>query len=48
MDCIYRRFYFSVLLGEKMIFEDGGITSLYFEFTEWSHQIKLLKIKRSI
>ena len=38
-----RRFYFSVLLAEKMIFEDGGITSLYFEFTEWSHQIKLLQ-----
>ncbi|MDO4189451.1 MAG: Gfo/Idh/MocA family oxidoreductase [Lachnospiraceae bacterium] len=35
-----RRFYPSVLTAEKIIAEDGGITSVNFEFTEWSHLIE--------
>lgn len=38
-----RRFYSSVLEAEKMIEEDGGVTSFNFEFTEWSHVIEPLK-----
>ena len=34
-----RRFHASTLQAEKMVSEDGGITSLHFEFTEWSHRI---------
>lgn len=34
-----RRFYSSVLHAEKIIKEDGGITSCNFEFTEWIDQI---------
>jgi len=37
-----RRFYSSVLQAEKIIKEDGGITSFHFEFTEWSHVIEKL------
>ncbi|MFR7464869.1 MAG: hypothetical protein ACLUVG_07630 [Phocaeicola vulgatus] len=36
-----RRFYSSVLAAEKIIAEDGGITSFNFEFTEWAHVIEL-------
>jgi len=35
-----RRFYQSVLTAEKLIQEDGGLKSLFFEFTEWSHSIE--------
>jgi predicted dehydrogenase len=38
-----RRFYASVLHAEKLIQQDGDITSFHFEFTEWSHQIRNLK-----
>lgn len=38
-----RRFYASVLAAEKIIRQDGGVTSFSFEFTEWSHVIKTLK-----
>jgi len=34
-----RRFYAATLEAEKIIKEDGGVTSFIFEFTEWSHQI---------
>ena len=38
-----RRFYSSVFAAEKIILEDGGLTSMHFEFTEWSHVISPLK-----
>lgn len=38
-----RRFYSSVLAAEKIIEEDGGLTSLQYEFTEWSHVIAPLQ-----
>lgn len=34
-----RRFYASVIAGQHMIEEDGGVASFQFEFTEWSHRI---------
>lgn len=34
-----RRFYASVLKAEEIIKEDGGMTSMNFEFTEWGHII---------
>ncbi len=39
-----RRFYSSVLKAKELIKEDGGVTSFFFEFTEWGHVIeKLIK-----
>ncbi|WP_195652795.1 Gfo/Idh/MocA family oxidoreductase [Bacteroides cellulosilyticus] len=35
-----RRFFTSVFEAEKIIKEDGGMTSINFEFTEWSHVIE--------
>lgn len=35
-----RRFYTSVLRAEEIIKEDGGMTSMNFEFTEWGHVIE--------
>ena len=35
-----RRFYASTEKVEELIASDGGATSLSFEFTEWSHQIR--------
>lgn len=43
-----RRFYASTLMAEKMIQEDGGVTSTHFEFTEWSHVIETLKKPEAI
>lgn len=37
-----RRFYSSVLKAEEIIFDDAGIKSFNFEFTEWSHIIERL------
>lgn len=37
-----RRFYASVLEAQKLINEDGGLKSMLFEFTEWSHVIEPL------
>lgn len=34
-----RRFYQSVQTAERLIAEDGGIKTMHFEFTEWSHLI---------
>jgi predicted dehydrogenase len=38
-----RRFYASTTAAKQLIEEDGGPTSLHFEFTEWSHVISTLK-----
>lgn len=35
-----RRFYASVNRAEKIIIEDGGVTSFNFEFTEWADNVK--------
>lgn len=37
-----RRFYASTLAAQKIMKEDGGVTSFNFEFTEWSHVIEQL------
>jgi len=37
-----RRFYSSVATARRFIEEDGGATSMFFEFTEWSHKIEPL------
>lgn len=38
-----RRFYASVIEAERLIFQDGGLKSMHFEFTEWTHVIELLQ-----
>ena len=38
-----RRFYSSTLAAQKIIKEDGGVSSFHFEFTEWAHVIEPLK-----
>lgn len=43
-----RRFYNSIELLKKQIKIDGGVTSCYFDFTEWGHQIEPLKINSLI
>jgi len=35
-----RRFYASVQTAKKLIEEDGGVQSFFFEFTEWGHVIR--------
>ncbi|TKC05266.1 Gfo/Idh/MocA family oxidoreductase [Pedobacter frigoris] len=35
-----RRFYSSIRTVRKLIKADGGVTSFFFEFTEWSHSIR--------
>jgi predicted dehydrogenase len=41
-----RRFYDSVKKARQLITDDGGLTSMHFEFTEWSHRIEpLIKAK---
>ncbi len=37
-----RRFYASVIEAHRMIEQDGGLKSMHFEFTEWSHKIEPL------
>ncbi|MDA9792188.1 hypothetical protein N9C15_00880 [Schleiferiaceae bacterium] len=37
-----RRFYPSVKKAKEFIEEDGGLQSIHFEFTEWSHKIEPL------
>lgn len=37
-----RRFYRSVSKLKELVTADGGIKSIHFEFTEWSHKIKNL------
>ncbi|MCX6182702.1 MAG: gfo/Idh/MocA family oxidoreductase [Bacteroidetes bacterium] len=43
-----RRFYASVLAAEEIIAKDGGVKSLQFEFTEWSHQLDTLPLKEIV
>ncbi|WP_299074818.1 Gfo/Idh/MocA family oxidoreductase [uncultured Paraglaciecola sp.] len=43
-----RRFYASVIAAQKMIAEDGGVTSLNYEITEWSQVIEKLDIPANI
>jgi predicted dehydrogenase len=38
-----RRYYASVVEARRLIDEDGGLSSMHFEFTEWSHTIEPLK-----
>ena len=38
-----RRFYSSVIEAQKLIKKDGGVQSLFFDFTEWSDEIENLK-----
>lgn len=37
-----RRFYSSVRTAKDLIEKDGGVSSFFFEFTEWSHSIREL------
>lgn len=37
-----RRFYSSIKLAKQFIYNDGGVLSANFEFTEWSHVIEPL------
>lgn len=37
-----RRFFSSVIVANKLIEQDGGLTSFNFEFTEWGHIIEKL------
>lgn len=37
-----RRFFASVLKAKELIESDGGVKSMHFEFTEWSHIIRNL------
>lgn len=34
-----RRFFASVMAAEKIIKEDGGVSSFHFEFTEWARRV---------
>ncbi|MFW9947292.1 MAG: Gfo/Idh/MocA family oxidoreductase [Candidatus Odinarchaeota archaeon] len=43
-----RRFYSSVLKAQELIKNDGGVSSFYFEFTEWSHVIEKLDKDKEI
>jgi predicted dehydrogenase len=43
-----RRYYASVITAEKMIAEDGGLTSFNFEFTEWAHTIEPLAMNEDV
>ena len=43
-----RRFYSSVYKAEDVIREDGGVTSFFFEFTEWSNAIEKLVLPQTV
>ncbi|MFX1311140.1 MAG: Gfo/Idh/MocA family oxidoreductase [Promethearchaeota archaeon] len=43
-----RHFYSSVLKAQEFIKNDGGVSSFYFEFTEWSHVVEKLKKDKEI
>jgi len=43
-----RHFYSSVLKSQELIKNDGGVSSFYFEFTEWSHVIEKLEKDKEI
>lgn len=42
-----RRFYASVKKAKEIIVQDGGVSSVHFEFTEWAHIIKELPKHKS-
>lgn len=43
-----RRFYDSVIMGQKIIADDGGVRSMHFDFTEWSHRIEPLQKEKGV
>lgn len=43
-----RRTYASVIEAKRLIDEDGGLESMHFEFTEWSHKIEPLKKAKGV
>ena len=43
-----RRFYSSVIKAQEIIREDGGISSIDFEFTEWSNEIEKLNYPKIV
>ncbi|OLS19111.1 MAG: hypothetical protein HeimC2_42690 [Candidatus Heimdallarchaeota archaeon LC_2] len=43
-----RRFYTSVIEANRIIQEDGGVSSFNFEFTEWGHIIENLEISKEL
>ena len=43
-----RRFYASTLAAQKMIDEDGGVSSFNFDFTEWAHKIEKLGLGEQV
>ena len=43
-----RRFYASTQKARELIVADGGVTSFFFEFTEWSHQIATLPTPKPV
>ena len=43
-----RRFLESVIKGLKLLEEDGGVRSLHFDFTEWSHRIEPLEKEEGV
>lgn len=43
-----RRFYASVIEAESLIAADGGLQSMFFEFTEWSHKIEPLEKAKGV
>ena len=43
-----RRFYESVIAGQKLIESDGGARSMHFDFTEWSHRIGPLEKEHGV
>ena len=43
-----RRFFASTLKAQKIIEEDGGVTSFNYEFTEWSHVIEKLEKPKEV
>lgn len=43
-----RRFYQSVIKLKELIEIDGGIKSVHFEFTEWSHKIRNLVVSKLV
>ena len=43
-----RRFYSSVAKAKEIIYKDGGLTSMSFEFTEWSKKIEKSNYSSSV
>ena len=41
-----RRFYASTIKAREMILKDGGVTSCFFELTEWSHLIEPMQLPK--